>query len=188
VAEVAYLQMQHLPRSVEPALEVTYRYRPTVETGTFSYSTHAAVVAVDLDTGMVEVRDYAVAEDCGTIVNPLIVDGQIHGGVAQGLGTALLEQVVFDEHGQPQATTFLDYLLPGAGEVPFLRIKHLETPSPFTVLGMKGMGEGSAIAPPAAVANAVTDALRDIGVSMCSTPITPEVVWTAIDAATERAR
>jgi aerobic carbon-monoxide dehydrogenase large subunit len=188
VAEVAYLQMQHLPRSVEPALEVTYRYRPTVETGTFSYSTHAAVVSVDLDTGSIRVRDYAVAEDCGTIVNPLIVDGQIHGGVAQGLGTALLEQVVFDEHGQPQATTFLDYLLPGAGEVPFLRIKHLETPSPFTVLGMKGMGEGSAIAPPAAVANAVTDALRDLGVSMYSTPMTPEVVWSALDAVTGPAR
>jgi aerobic carbon-monoxide dehydrogenase large subunit len=183
VAEVAYLQMQHLPRSVDPVLEVTYRYRPGVETGTFSYSTHAAVVAVDLDTGAVQVRDYAVAEDCGTIVNPLIVDGQIAGGVAQGLGTALLEQVVYDETGQPQATTFLDYLLPGPGEVPFIRIKHTETPSPFTVLGMKGMGEGSAIAPPAAVANAVTDALHDLGVSVCHTPITPVSLWAALDAA-----
>ena len=101
----------------------------------------------------------------------------------EGIGTALLEWSTFDEEGQPKATTFMDYLLPGATEVPDMKIAHLETLSPFTVMGMKGMGEGGSIAPPAAIANAVTDALHDLGVSMCETPITPQRVWLAIDEA-----
>jgi carbon-monoxide dehydrogenase large subunit len=183
VADAAYLHMERLPREIDPCLEVTHRYRPSIETGTFSSSTHAAVVEVDTDTGAVKILDYAVAEDCGRIVNPMIVDGQIHGGVAQGIGTALLEESTFDEEGQPKATTFMDYLLPGATEVPEIKIRHLETLSPFTVLGMKGMGEGGAIAPPAAIANAVTDALHDMGVSIGQTPITPARVWSAIEEA-----
>ena len=184
VADAAYLHMERLPREIDPCLEVTDRYRPSVETGTFASSTHAAVVEVDLDTGHVALLDYAVAEDCGRIVNPMIVDGQIHGGVAQGIGTALLEESTFDAEGQPQATTFMDYLLPGATEVPDIRIAHLETLSPFTVLGMKGMGEGGSISPPAAIANAVTDALHPLGVSITETPLTPRRVWEAIHAAT----
>jgi carbon-monoxide dehydrogenase large subunit len=187
VADAAYLHMERLPRGIDPCLEVTDRYRPSVETGTFAASTHAAVVEVDLDTGHVALVDYAVAEDCGRIVNPMIVDGQIHGGVAQGIGTALLEESTFDDEGQPLATTFMDYLLPGASEVPDMKIAHLETLSPFTVLGMKGMGEGGAIAPPAAIANAVTDALHDLGVSIVETPLTPRRVWQAIALATDAA-
>lgn len=183
VADAAYLHMERLPREIDPCLEVTHRYRPSIETGTFSSSTHAAVVEVDLETGAVALLDYAVAEDCGKIVNPMIVDGQIHGGVAQGIGTALLEESTFDEEGQPKATSFMDYLLPGATEVPPMKIAHLETLSPFTVLGMKGMGEGGAIAPPAAIANAVTDALHDLGVSITQTPITPARVWRALQQA-----
>lgn len=183
VADAAYLHMERLPREIDPCLEVTHRYRPSVETGTFSSSTHAAVVEVDTETGAVRLLDYAVAEDCGRVVNPMIVDGQIHGGVAQGIGTALLEESTFDEEGQPKATTFMDYLLPGATEVPEIKIRHLETLSPFTVLGIKGMGEGGAIAPPAAIANAVTDALHDLGVSIGQTPITPARVWQALDEA-----
>jgi carbon-monoxide dehydrogenase large subunit len=183
VADAAYLHMERLPREIDPCLEVTHRYRPSIETGTFSSSTHAAVVEVDTDTGAVRILDYAVAEDCGRIVNPMIVDGQIHGGVAQGIGTALLEESTFDEEGQPKATTFMDYLLPGATEVPEIKIRHLETLSPFTVLGIKGMGEGGAIAPPAAIANAVTDALHDLGVSIVQTPITPSRVWQALEEA-----
>ncbi|MGH9212744.1 MAG: xanthine dehydrogenase family protein molybdopterin-binding subunit [Acidimicrobiales bacterium] len=182
VADAAYLHMERLPRDIDPCLEVTDRYRPEVETGTFASSTHAAVVQVDVTTGEVVLLDYAVAEDCGRVVNPMIVDGQIHGGVAQGIGTALLEESTFDDEGQPRATTFMDYLLPGATEVPDIKIEHLETLSPFTVLGVKGMGEGGAIAPPAAIANAVTDALHDLGVSMVETPMTPRRVWHALTA------
>jgi aerobic carbon-monoxide dehydrogenase large subunit len=183
VADSAYLHMERLPRGIDPCLEVTHRYRPSIETGTFSASTHVAVVEVDTDTGEVRLLDFGVAEDCGKIVNPMIVDGQIHGGVAQGIGTALLEASTFDDEGQPKATTFMDYLLPGATEIPDMKVAHLETLSPFTVLGMKGMGEGGAIAPPAAIANAVTDALHDSGVSICWTPITPASVWLAIQEA-----
>jgi carbon-monoxide dehydrogenase large subunit len=183
VADASYLHMERLPRHIDPCLEVTHRYRPPVETGTFASSTHAAVVEVDTETGHVTLLDFAVVEDCGKVVNPMIVDGQIHGGVAQGIGTALYEESTFDESGQPKATTFMDYLLPGATEVPDMKIGHQETLSPFTVLGMKGMGEGGAIAPPAAIANAVTDALREFGVSICQTPITPARVWLALDEA-----
>ncbi len=172
---------------VESGLEATYYYQPEVQTGAFTYATHAAVVEVDLDTGDVKLLDFGVVEDCGTVVNPLIVDGQIIGGVAQGIGTALLEELHYDEDSQPKSTSFLDYMLPGAPEIPPIRIAHMETPSPFTVFGMKGAGEGGAIAPPAAIGNAVTDALREFGAEANETPITPARVWTALqDAAQDR--
>src|SRR5690606_5906315 len=129
-------------------------YEPGIATGVFCYSTHAAVVGVDPETGAVELRDYAVVEDCGTMVNPMIVDGQIAGGVAQGIGTALYEEIPYDVHGQPLAVTLGEYLMPGSGDVPAIRIAHMSTPSPHTEYGMKGMGEGGAISPPAAIANA----------------------------------
>lgn len=172
----------HVP-GVDGGLEVTHFYQPDVQTGAFTYATHAAAVEVDLDTGHVKILDYAVVEDCGTIVNPLIVDGQIVGGVAQGLGTALLEELVYDNDGQPKSTSFLDYLLPGSVEVPEIKLAHMETPSPYTVFGMKGAGEGGSIAPPAAMANAVNDALREFGAAVNETPITPARVWTALDEA-----
>lgn len=177
----------HVP-GVEGGLEVTHFYSPEVQTGAFTYATHAVVVEVDIDTGMVDILDYGVVEDCGTIVNPLIVDGQIIGGVAQGLGCALLEELVFDRDGQPKSTSFLDYLLPGSGEVPTVKIEHMETPSPYTVFGMKGAGEGGSIAPPAAVANAVNDALREFGAQVNETPVTPERVWTALEQAAAQAQ
>ncbi|MBO0851246.1 MAG: molybdopterin-dependent oxidoreductase, partial [Pseudonocardia sp.] len=172
----------HVPE-VEPGLEATYHYRPEVETGAFTYATHAAVVEVDLDTGEVRLLDYAVAEDCGTVVNPGIVHGQIVGGVAQGIGTALLEELRFDAEGQPTSTSFLDYLLPGPCEVPEIKIAHLATPSPYTEFGMKGAGEGGAIAPPAAIGNAITDALREFGATVTETPMTPARVWQTLQAA-----
>lgn len=172
----------HVP-DVDPGLEVIYHYSSEVQTGAFTYATHAVVVDVDLDTGAVELLDYAIVEDCGTVVNPHIVDGQIIGGIAQGIGTALLEEVIYDADGQPKTTSFLDYLLPGASEVPEIKIGHMETPSPYTVFGMKGAGEGGSIAPPAAIANAVTDALREFGATINETPITPERVWSAIQHA-----
>ncbi|MGH3321008.1 MAG: xanthine dehydrogenase family protein molybdopterin-binding subunit, partial [Streptosporangiaceae bacterium] len=142
VADAAYLHVERLPEGVVPSLEVTDYYQPEVDTGAFSYSTHAVVAEVDTDSGDVRLLDYVVVEDCGRVVNPLIVDGQVHGGVAQGIGTALYEEITYDEDGQPKATTFLDYLLPGATEIPAMRVEHRETLSPFTELGIKGMGEG----------------------------------------------
>jgi aerobic carbon-monoxide dehydrogenase large subunit len=161
-------------------LEVTATYEPGDSGGVFSYGTHAAVVAVDPDTGKVEILDYAVAEDCGTIINPMIVDGQIQGGIAQGIGTALYEEVPYDDQGQPLATTFGDYMVPCAPEVPTVRIAHSVTPALCTEYGVKGVGEGGAIAPPAAIANALCDAFRAIGAKFNETPLTPRRVSDAV--------
>ena len=144
---------------------------------------HACVLAVDPGTGHVEVLDYVVCHDCGTMVNPMIVEGQVVGGVAQGLGTALYEEIPYDENGQPLASTFLDYMIPGATEVPDVRVLHMETPSPHTRFGIKGMGEGGAIAPPAVVINAINDALKSLGAEIGETPATPDRILRAIIAA-----
>jgi len=187
IAEVArtwYLRPQELPADVAPGgLEVTGGYKARRDTGTFSYAAHAAVVEVDTEMGDVRILDYAVCEDGGVLINPMIVDGQVVGGVAQGIGTALYEEMPFDANGQPLATTLADYLLPGASEVPMLRIDHMETPSPYTEFGQKGIGEGGAIGPPAALANAVNDALRPLGVEINQLPITPHRVVEAVLAA-----
>ena len=183
VARAWYLQPQHLPSDVDPGgLEVTGGYRPARDTGTFSYASHAALVAVDPGTGLIEILDYVVVEDGGKLVNPMIVDGQVQGGTAQGIGTCLLEAVPFDAQGQPLASTMLDYLLPGATEVPDIRVLHMETPSPHTEFGMKGIGEGGAIGPPAAIVSAVNDALRAIGAEVHDLPLTPERILEAIEA------
>jgi aerobic carbon-monoxide dehydrogenase large subunit len=184
IAEVArtwYLRPQELPADAAPGgLEVTGGYKARRDTGTFSYAAHAAVVEVDTEMGDVRILDYAVCEDGGVLINPMIVDGQVIGGVAQGIGTALYEEMPFDANGQPLATTLADYLLPGASEVPMLRIDHMETPSPYTEFGQKGIGEGGAIGPPAAIANAVNDALRPLGVEINQLPITPHRILEAV--------
>ena len=135
------------------------------------------------ETGEVELLDYVVVEDGGVLVNPMIVDGQVHGGTAQGIGTALYEEMPFDGAAQPLASTFADYHLPGAPEIPAIRIEHMETPSPYTRFGQKGIGEGGAIGPPAAIANAVNDALSGLGTEVDSTPITMRKVLEKIMAA-----
>src|SRR5437868_9924066 len=145
------------------------------------------LVAVDPETGFIELLDFAVAEDCGTMVNPMIVEGQIRGGVAQGIGTALYEEIPYDAQGQPLAVTFADYLIPGAAEVPAIKVGHMHTPASATEYGMKGMGEGGAVAPPAAIANAVRDALAAMGTSpgaeVNETPLTAARVSAAIQKA-----
>ena len=181
VAHVWYRKPQLLPADVDPAgLEATAGYKAKVDTGTFSYACHAVTVAVDTETGHVEILDYVIVEDGGVLVNPMIVDGQVFGGTAQGVGTALYEEMPFDEQGQPLATTLGDYLLPGATEVPSIRIGHMESPSPYTRFGQKGIGEGGAIAPPAAIANAVNDALAPLGVEITESPLTPRRIAEAI--------
>jgi len=181
IAHVWYRQPQLLPSDVDPAgLEATAGYKAKVDTGTFSYACHAAKVAVDTETGQVEILDYVIVEDGGTLVNPMIVDGQVFGGTAQGVGTALYEEMPFDSQGQPLATTLADYMLPTAAEVPSIRIDHMETPSPYTRFGQKGIGEGGAIAPPAAIANAVNDALAPLGAEITESPLTPRRIVEAI--------
>jgi carbon-monoxide dehydrogenase large subunit len=140
------------------------------------------VVAVDPETGGVEILDYVVVEDAGVLVNPMIVDGQIVGGTAQGIGSALYEEMPFDGQGQPLASTLADYLLPGPPEVPNIRVLHMETPSPYTEFGQKGVGEGGAIGPAAAIANAINDALAVRGVELCEIPITPRRILAALGA------
>lgn len=184
VARAWYLQPQHLPPDVNTGgLEATAGYRAQRDSGTFSYATHAAVVAVDPATGLIEILDYVVVEDAGVLVNPMIVDGQICGGTAQGIGTCLYEAMPFDAQGQPLASTMIDYMVPGATEVPDIRILHMETPSPYTEFGLKGLGEGGAVGPPAAIVSAVNDALRGMNVEVHDLPLTPERILTAIAAA-----
>jgi carbon-monoxide dehydrogenase large subunit len=182
VARAWYLQPQILPPNVDTGgLDVTAGYRAARDSGTFTYATHAAVVAVDPATGVIEILDYVVVEDGGTLVNPMIVDGQIYGGTAQGIGTCLYEATPFDTRGQPLASTMLDYLLPGATEVPEIRILHMQTPSPYTEFGIKGLGEGGAIGPPAAIVSAVNDALRPLNVEVYDLPLTPQRILSAIE-------
>jgi carbon-monoxide dehydrogenase large subunit len=152
---------------------------------TYPYGAHVAVVEVDADTGQVRVLDYAVAYDVGRAVNPMLVEGQIIGGLAQGLGGALLEEFVYDEGGQPLATTFMDYLLPSAAELPIRVLTRIleETPTPLNPLGAKGAGEGGTAAAGAAIANAVTDALRPLGVEVTRLPLSPERLLAAIPRA-----
>ena len=181
IAHVWYRKPQLLPADVDSAgLEATAGYKAKVDTGTFSYACHATKVAVDIETGAVEILDYVIVEDGGVLVNPMIVDGQVFGGTAQGVGTALYEEMPFDAQGQPLATTLADYLLPSATEVPSIRIDHMETPSPHTRFGQKGIGEGGAIAPPAAIANAVNDALAPLGVEINESPLTPRRIVEAL--------
>ncbi|HEU4660928.1 MAG TPA: xanthine dehydrogenase family protein molybdopterin-binding subunit [Pseudolabrys sp.] len=187
VARVWYLQPQNLPAGVDTGgLDVTAGYRAARDSGTFTYAAHAALVAVDPATGIVDILDYVVVEDGGTLVNPMIVDGQICGGTAQGIGTGLYEVVPFDAQGQPLASTMLDYMVPGATEVPDIRILHMQTPSPYTEFGIKGLGEGGAVGPPAAIVSAVNDALRDLKVEVLDLPLTPERILAAIETARPR--
>jgi carbon-monoxide dehydrogenase large subunit len=189
VAHAWYRQPQRMPRDVNPAgLEVAAGYKPTRDTGTFSYAAHACVVAIDTQLGTIEILDYVICEDGGVLLNPMVVDGQILGGLAQGIGTALYEEMPYDSEGQPMASTLADYILPGATEVPAARLLHMETPSPYTEFGQKGIGEGGAIAPPAAIVNAINDALADMGVEIMECPVSPRRLRAAIrKAATAKA-
>ncbi len=176
VARTAYHRPEKLSEGEEPGLEAVHYYEPKPGTGTFANSTHVAVVEVDPQTGLMRLLRYLVVEDCGKMINPMIVEGQVHGGVTQGIGGALFEELVYDDQGQLLNTSFMDYLLPSATDVPPFEVHHLETPSPLTVGGIKGMGEGGAIAPGPAIANAVCDALRPFGVRVTRLPLTPERV------------
>jgi carbon-monoxide dehydrogenase large subunit len=187
IAHTWYRRPQDLPPSVDPrGLEATIGYKPARDSGTFSYAAHIAVVAVDPEMGDIEIIDYAIVEDGGKLINPMVVDGQIYGGLAQGIGTALYEEMNFNSSGQPLASTFADYLLPGPAEVPAPKLGHMETLAPYTQFGVKGIGEGGAIAPPGAIGNAVNDALKSYGVELLHSPMTPRRVLEAIEEAKSR--
>ena len=176
-----YIRPEQLPEGVDTGgLEATEGYKPETDNGVFSFASHAAKVAVDAETGHVEILDYCIAEDCGRMVNPMIVEGQTYGGAAQGVGTALFEESPYDEAGQPLASTLVDYLLPGPAELPRFRIRHTETLSPHTAHGIKGVGEGGAIAPAGAIVNAINDALSPLGALLSDIPASPERVLAAV--------
>ncbi|MGD9764827.1 MAG: xanthine dehydrogenase family protein molybdopterin-binding subunit [Candidatus Binatia bacterium] len=167
-----YSQIAGLPPGETPGLEATYYYEPPPVT--YPNATHIAVVEVDVNTGALKFLRYVIAEDVGTMINPMVLDGQAAGGVAQGLGGALLEQLVYDENGQLLTTSLMDYLVPSAVDVPFMDIAHHETPSPLTIGGFKGAGEGGVIGAFGAIGNAVNDALAPFGARVVELPLHPE--------------
>jgi aerobic carbon-monoxide dehydrogenase large subunit len=169
------------PPGVEAGLEEICYWQP--ETVTWSYAVHVAIVEVDRETGRVAIDNYAVAHDCGVVVNPMLVEGQVMGGAAQGLGGILSEAIVYDADGQLLSGSLMDYALPTAADIPPMTIVHQHSPSPLNPLGVKGVGEGGAVAPPATIANAVSDALAPFGVEVNATPIKPEQLVRAIRAA-----
>src|SRR5881409_1780246 len=169
------------PGVASPDFEATaYHHVPTV---TYASAVHVAQVEVDVGTGHVKLLRYVVSHDCGKVINPIIVEGQVHGGVAQGVGGAMFEEMVYDDEGQLLTGSLMDYLIPTAVELPPIETVHLEFPSPRNPLGMKGLGEGGAISPPAAIANAIDDALAPLGVRLTETPALPWRVRALIAAA-----
>jgi carbon-monoxide dehydrogenase large subunit len=164
----------HRPPGMEPSLEARYYYEN--DNPPFAYGVHAVVVEVDPETGAVRLVRYLVVSDSGRLINPTIAEGQIVGGVAQGLGGALFEHLVYDASGQLLSSSLLDYALPTARDVPMVDTLHLEIPTPLNPLGVKGLGEGGAVGAHAAVANAVADALLPLGITVVSTPLSPGAI------------
>ena len=180
LARAAYHQVHRFNGEIEPGIMESATYDPP---GTFSNACHAAIVEVDIETGGVQIEKFLVAEDAGRLINPMIVDGQIHGGVAQGIGNALLEEIIYDETGNILTTTLADYLPPTLREIPPIELHHRETLSPETITGAKGLGEGGAIGAPAAILNAINDALSPFQISIEEIPATPQRIRAALRAA-----
>jgi carbon-monoxide dehydrogenase large subunit len=187
LAEIAYLKSHLLPKGAEPGLTASATF-DVLGDGTFSNATHGVVVELHEGTGRVEILRYVCVEDCGVAINPKVVEGQTRGGIAQGIAGALFEQVTYDEQGAPSAVSFMEYKVPTALEIPEVSIHHLETPCAFTETGAKGVGEGGTIGAPAAVVNAVNDALLHTGVELNNTPVTPEAVADALEGAPVQAQ
>jgi carbon-monoxide dehydrogenase large subunit len=178
VARVAYDAADQLPQGMEPGIEETTRYSAPL--ATHSNATHVCTCEVDRHTGLVTLLGYTVSEDCGVMINPMVVEGQIAGGVVQGIGGVLLEHIPYDADGNPLAVNFKDYLMPVAELVPEIRIGHIETPS-GTPGGHKGAGEGGTLGAVAAVVNAVADALAPLGVTVTTQPLSPSRVLSLIE-------
>ena len=171
----------NMPEGMEPGLEASAFYDPP--NFTFPFGAHLAVIEVDTDTGHIDLQQYFAVDDCGVQINPMIVEGQVHGGVVQGVGPALWEGVVYDDNGQPLTGTMQDYALPRADLLPEINVSSTTTPSPHHPLGVKGVGEAGTIASTPTVYNAVMDALRPLGINAIDMPLTPEKVWRAMNDA-----
>jgi carbon-monoxide dehydrogenase large subunit len=175
IAEIALAAYTNHPPGMEAGLEAVSYYDPP--NLTFPFGSYICVVDIDRGTGMVKIRRFVAVDDCGNIINPMIVDGQIHGGLTMGLAPALLEEISYDENGNVQGGSFMDYLVPTAMETPSWETAKTITPSPHHPLGAKGVGESATVGAPPAIANAVVDALAHLGVRHIDIPITPEKVW-----------
>ena len=186
IAAIAYFSPGSLPPDVPPGLEASGRFTPSARSN-WANATHICTCHVDVATGQVRLLRYIVGEDCGAMINPNVVEGQIAGGTVQGIGGALLEQIAYDEIGNPLSSTFMDYLLPTAAEVPEIEYGHVESPGPLPG-GYKGVGEGGAIGAPPAVVNAVNDALAPLGVTLTRLPLTPNNILEQIARVIEHAR
>jgi carbon-monoxide dehydrogenase large subunit len=185
LARAAYHQAHRFKSEIGPGIADTATYDPA---GTFSNACHVAIVEVDVETGGVILENFVVAEDAGRLINPMIADGQIQGGVAQGIANALLEEIVYDDAGNILTATLADYLSPSAREIPAIEIRHLETLADASVTKAKGLGEGGAIGAPAAILNAINDALSPLGVSIDEFPATPRRIREALGAAAQSKR
>jgi len=180
VALTAYVPHNY-PAGLEPGLDFTSFYDPA--NFTFPFGAHIAVVEVDIETGKVSLKRFVACDDVGNVVNPMIVDGQVHGGLAQGIGQALLEGAIYDENGQLLTASYMDYALPRADDLPAFEVDRQITPCPHNPLGVKGAGETGTIGATPAVVNAVIDALWALGVRHLEMPLTPQRVWQAIQQA-----
>ena len=185
IAKAVYSDMRTLPVEARQELEASYTYDPI--NGTTACATHLAAVEVDPTTCFVRIHKYVVAEDCGRIINPMIVDGQVHGGVAQGIGAALYEEVIYDEDGQLVSASLADYVIPSAVEIPHMDVVHIESCSAVAG-GFRGMGEGGTIGAPAAIANAISDALSPLDIQVSILPITPERIFELLEQARTKAK
>ncbi|MEO7402993.1 MAG: molybdopterin cofactor-binding domain-containing protein, partial [Burkholderiales bacterium] len=177
LARTAHHQSHRLAPGTQAGLRESATYDPE---GTFSNACHAAIVEVDIETGDIRVERFLVVEDAGILVNPMIVDGQIHGGVTQGIANALYEELIYDDAGNLLTTTLADYLPPTVLEIPTIEIEHLETQTDASLLRAKGVGEGGAIGAPAAIVNAIVDALQPFGIEFYEMPVTPQRVRAAL--------
>jgi len=185
IAKAVYSDMKTLPVEARQELEASYTYDPI--NGTTACATHLVAVEVDPTTCFVKILRYVVAEDCGRIINPMIVDGQVHGGVAQGIGAALYEEMIYDEDGQLVSASLADYVIPSAVEIPHIDVVHIESCSAVAG-GFRGMGEGGTIGAPAAIANAVSDALSALDINVSILPITPERIFRLLERARMKAK
>jgi carbon-monoxide dehydrogenase large subunit len=177
IANAAYAAFM-LPPEIEPGLEATMFFDPP--NMTYPFGTHVCVVEVDPRSGEVQILRFVAVDDAGRIINPLLAAGQIHGGIAQGIGQALYEEIVYDEDGQLRTASLMDYAIPAAAQVPHYELEHTETPGTTNPLGAKGIGEAGTIGSTPAVVNAVLDALQPFGVSHIDMPLKPERIWRAI--------
>jgi len=174
IAQQAH-KAKNLPKGIDPSLAADSTFEPA--NFTFPFGTHICVVEVEPQTGNVKIKKYVAVDDCGKVINPLLVDGQVQGGIAQGLGQALYEKVVYDENGQLLTSSLMDYALPRAADLPRLQLARTETPSPVNPLGIKGIGEAGTIGSTPAIVSAVIDALAPFGVTHIDMPLTPQKIW-----------